>query len=271
MRLTKHRLPEGPGWALDGRLIPRGVDLELLLGLSRAAMLDLLARLPLGERTDAPLLAPVDPNQEVWAAGVTYLRSREAREAESRSANVYERVYDAPRPELFLKAIGWRVVGEGQPIRIRRDSRWNVPEPELAVVANCHGEIVGYSAGNDVSSRDIEGENPLYLPQAKIYTGSCGLGPGIELDTPGEMRTLPVALSVQRGETLVFEGETDISQMKRGLQELVDYLFRELSFPHGVWLMTGTGIVPPDEFTLEVGDRVRIQVGPLHLEQRVAS
>jgi 2-dehydro-3-deoxy-D-arabinonate dehydratase len=269
MRLTKHRLQEGPNWALDGHLLPRGVDLGLLLSLPRRAMLDLLQCLPPGERTEAAVVAPIDPGQEVWAAGVTYRRSREAREAESRSANVYERVYEAPRPELFFKAVGWRVVGDGEPLRIRRDSRWNVPEPELAVLANCQGEIVGLSAGNDMSSRDIEGENPLYLPQAKIYDGSCGLGPGIELATPDEMRDLPVTLRIQRGGEVAFQGETSTSQMKRGLQELVDYLFHELAFPRGVWLMTGTGLVPPDEFTLEVSDRVQIQVGALCLENPV--
>jgi 2-dehydro-3-deoxy-D-arabinonate dehydratase len=246
------------------------VELGQLLSLSRQAMLDLLACLPRGEAVEAPAMAPIEPGQDFWAAGVTYLRSREAREAESRSANVYERVYDAPRPELFLKAAGWRVVGDGEPVRIRRDSRWNVPEPELAVLANCQGEIVGFCAGNDMSSRDIEGENPLYLPQAKIYTGSCGLGPGIKLAAPGEMHDLPVILRIQRGEGIVFQGETSTSQMKRGLQALVDYLFCELAFPHGVWLMTGTGIVPPDDFTLEIGDRVQIQVGSLFLENPVA-
>lgn len=271
MRLTKHCHREGSCWALDSRLLPSRVDLDLLLSLPQQAMLNLLECLPQGNRAEAPMVAPVEPDQEVWAAGVTYLRSREAREAESRSANVYERVYDAPRPELFLKSVGWRVVGDGEPVRIRRDSQWDVPEPELAVLANCQGQIVGFAAGNDMSSRDIEGENPLYLPQAKIYTGSCGLGPGIELAPPDEMRNLPVTLCIQRGETPVFQGETNTSQMKRGLQELVDYLFRELAFPHGVWLMTGTGIVPPDEFTLEVGDRVRIQVGPLQLENAVSS
>jgi 2-dehydro-3-deoxy-D-arabinonate dehydratase len=234
-------------------------------------MLDLLNCLPRGKPAEGLLVAPVEPDQEVWAAGVTYLRSREAREAESRSATVYERVYDAPRPELFLKAVGWRVVGHGAPVRIRQDSRWNVPEPELAILVNGQGEIVGLSAGNDMSSRDIEGENPLYLPQAKIYAGSCGLGPGIEIAAADEMQNLPVTLSIQRGEGVVFQGETSTSQMKRGLQELVDYLFSELAFPHGVWLMTGTGIVPPDDFTLEVGDRVQIQVGSLSLENLVAS
>jgi len=247
------------------------VDLGLLLSLPREAMLDLLNCLPQGERVEAPPVAPVEPDQEVWAAGVTYLRSREAREAESRSANVYERVYDALRPELFLKAVGWRVVGDGEPLRIRQDSRWNVPEPELAVLANCQGEIVGFGAGNDMSSRDIEGENPLYLPQAKIYAGSCGLGPGVELATSDEMRNLAVTLRIQRGETPVFQGQTSTSQMKRGLQELIDYLFRELAFPRGVWLMTGTGIVPPDDFTLHIGDKVRIQVGRLQLENPVSS
>src|SRR5919108_2107543 len=179
MELTRHQSPDGPRWARDGRWLPQQLTLGLLLELPKSAMVDLLHRLPAGSQAEGSLLPPLEPMHEVWASGVTYLRSREARKAESTVGDVYELVYDAERPELFLKAIGWRVVGHGAPVRIRRDSHWDVPEPELVLVLNRELEIVGYCAGNDLSSRSIEGENPLYLPQAKIYHNSCALGPGI--------------------------------------------------------------------------------------------
>ena len=269
MYLTRHQMPQGPRWALDGWLLPPSVDLSLLLALRRRPMLRMLEELPEGPAADGPLLAPIDAAQEVWAAGVTYLRSREAREAESQAGDVYERVYDAQRPELFPKASGWRAVGHGAPVRIRSDSHWNVPEPELVIVANSHQEIVGYCAGNDVSSRDIEGENPLYLPQAKVYDGSCALGPSIQLATTAELQDLRVGIAIRRKGETVFQGETRVSRMKRGLDELVTYLFRELEYPRGVLLMTGTGVVPPDEFTLHPGDAVQIQVGSMMLENTV--
>jgi len=200
---------------------------------------------------------------------VTYLRSRDARKAESQTADVYERVYTAERPELFYKAGGWRVQGHGQPVRVRADSRWNVPEPELTLVANRHGEIVGYTAGNDVSSRSIEGENPLYLPQAKVYNGACALGPGIRLAAATTMTDLPIKLEVWRGGAARFTGETRTSQIRRGLDELIGFLRRELDFPYGVFLMTGTGIVPPDDTSLQAGDTVRLAVGDLWLENPV--
>jgi 2-dehydro-3-deoxy-D-arabinonate dehydratase len=183
--------------------------------------------------------------------------------------DAYERVYAAERPELFFKAPGWRVVGPGGAVRVRRDSGWNVPEPELVLVLNSRMEIVGYTAGNDVSSRDIEGENPLYLPQAKVYDGACSLGPGIVLARPDEMRDLPIRLRVTRDGATVFEGGVSTSRMKRSLEELAGYLGRELSLPHGAFLMTGTGIVPPDEFTLRPGDGVEVSVGDLVLENDV--
>jgi 2-dehydro-3-deoxy-D-arabinonate dehydratase len=245
--------------------------LSALLELRRDAMLQLLTMLPPYGLANDELLAPIDPQQEVWAAGVTYLRSRDARRVESKVADVYDRVYDAARPELFFKAAGWRVVGTGMPIRIRADSRWNVPEPELVIVINRHREIVGYCAGNDVSSRDIEGENPLYLPQAKVYDGSCALGNGILLCEPNEINHVPIRLEIQRGSATVFEGETTTATMKRTLSELTEYLTRELDFPHGVFLMTGTGIVPGNEFTLQPDDVVSIQVGPLTIKNRVAN
>ena len=182
MYLTRHEAPGGPRWALDGHFLPPSFSLELLLQLPKAAVADFLRALPKGApAAGSELLAPVEPTQEVWAAGVTYLRSRDAREEESAVKDVYTRVYEAKRPELFFKANGWRVAGHGMPIRVRDDSKWNVPEPELALVINSAGEIVGHTVCNDVSSRDIEGDNPLYLPQAKVYNGSCAVGPGIHI------------------------------------------------------------------------------------------
>ena len=269
MYLTRHQTAQGSHWALDGYLLSPGLDLSVLLGLRRRVLLDLLKSMPQDELAAGALLPPLDPLHEVWAAGVTYLRSREARRAESSMADVYDRVYDAVRPELFFKAVGWRVIGHTMPVRIRRDSKWNVPEPELVIVVNRHQEIVGYCAGNDLSSRDIEGENPLYLPQAKIYNGSCALGPGILMAGADEMIDLPIRLEVLRQSALLFQGETRVAHMKRRLPELVDYLGRELDFPHGVFLMTGTGIVPGDDFSLQPGDVVRVTVGSLSLENLV--
>ena len=213
--------------------------------------------------------APIDQHQEVWAAGVTYLRSRDARKAESIMADMYQKVYEAERPEFFSKSIGWRVSGNGAPIRIRKDSNWNVPEPELVLVINSQREIVGYCAGNDVSSRDIEGENPLYLPQAKIYNGSCALGHGIWICEPDEIKNIPIRLQVQRANESIFNGETNTATMKRTLPELVEFLTRELDFPQGVLLMTGTCLVPDGGFTLQSDDVVVIQVGELKIENWV--
>ncbi len=203
-------------------------------------------------------------SQEVWASACDLL-SRDARQAESETGDIYARVYLAERPELFMKAVGWRVRGPEDAIRVRPDSTWDVPEPELTLVVNRHQEIVGYVAGNDVSSRSIEGANPLYLPQAKVYDGSCALGPGIHLATPDEMRDLPITLEILRGEERIFYGETSTTQMKRSFEELVSALFRELAFPRGAFLMTGTGIVPGDDFTLTSGDVVRVGVGGMTL------
>jgi 2-dehydro-3-deoxy-D-arabinonate dehydratase len=269
MNLTRHITPNGPRWACDGQFLFPEMSLSSLLALSRDEMLACLSKIARGEKASSNPLAPLDPQQEVWAAGVTYLRSREARRAESAVASIYDRAYTAPRPELFFKSPGWRVAGSGQPVRVRRDSGWNVPEPELVAVANSRQEIVGYSAGNDVSSRDIEGENPLYLPQAKIFNGSCAVGPGIVLASEAELNTLPIGLEVIRQGALVYQGKTSSARMKRPISELFDYLGRELSFPHGVLLMTGTGIVPPDDFNLAPSDFVRIQIGELTLENMV--
>jgi len=198
----------------------------------------------------------------VWAAGVTYKRSREARERESAgAARFYDLVYAAARPELFLKATPNRVVGPGGRVHIRRDSRWSVPEPELALVLSPRLKLVGYTIGNDMSARDIEGENPLYLPQAKVYDHSCALGPVITL--PGAMPPLDrvtIRLTIDRRGGLVFDGSTSPAQMARGLDDLVAWLGRDNSFPHGVILLTGTGVVPPDDFALAPGDLVTIEI-----------
>lgn len=210
---------------------------------------------------DVILLAPIE-QQEVWAAGVTYKRSQEARERESvGAARFYDMVYTAPRPELFFKATPHRVAGPGESVRIRADSKWNVPEPELALVISPRMEIVGYTVGNDMSSRDIEGENPLYLPQAKVYDGACALGPVVLLAghlPPPEQTT--IRLSIARSGATVFEGTTTVAAMARSFADLVSWLGRENSFPDGVILLTGTGIVPADDFTLLPGDNVSIDV-----------
>jgi 2-dehydro-3-deoxy-D-arabinonate dehydratase len=270
MYLSCHQTAAGPRWALEGRYLPAGFTLERMLEVRAADVRGFLEDLGSEGPAEDPLLPPIEPAHEVWASGVTYLQSREARESESTDADAYERVYDAERPELFFKALGWRVVGHGDRVRVREDSHWNVPEPELVLVINSGMEIVGYTAGNDVSSRDIEGENPLYLPQAKVYDGSCSLGPGIVLSGPDSMRDLRITMSVRRGDEVVFEGAVDTSQMKRTPEELVTFLGKELAFPGGAFLMTGTGIVPEDDFTLEIGNLVGISVGDLLLENEVA-
>jgi 2-dehydro-3-deoxy-D-arabinonate dehydratase len=210
---------------------------------------------------DLTLLAPLD-RQEVWAAGVTYKRSQEARERESvGAARFYDLVYSAPRPELFFKANPHRVSAPGERVHIRRDSRWSVPEPELALVVSPRLRIVGYTIGNDMSARDIEGENPLYLPQAKIYDHCCALGPVITLvDSMPPLPEVTVRLVIERGSTRAFEGATSLSQMARTLDDLVRWLGKETSFPNGAVLLTGTGIVPPDDFTLAPGDWVHIDI-----------
>ena len=271
MRLTRHLSADGPRWAIDDSFLPPSFTLAHLLQLPRAGGADFLQALPRAGAASGTLLPPIEAEHEVWAAGVTYLRSREAREHESSAKDVYSRVYEAARPELFFKATGWRVAGHRMPIRIREDSRWNVPEPELTLVINAHGEIVGFCAGNDVSSRDIEGENPLYLPQAKVYNGSCALGPGIVLAEADRLRDLTIRLDVIRAGRSIFTGDTRTARMKRPFEELVAYLCRELDFPRGVFLMTGTGIVPPQEFSMASGDLVRITIGSLTLENVVDS
>jgi 2-dehydro-3-deoxy-D-arabinonate dehydratase len=207
------------------------------------------------------LLAPID-SQEVWAAGVTYLRSRDARKEESQDTGggqFYDRVYDAERPEIFFKACKHRVIAPSNPMRLRSDASWNVPEPELTLAINRFGSIFGYTIGNDLSSRDIEGENPLYLPQAKVWSDCCALGPGLVVRDPLP-RSTAISLSITRSGAEAFRGETSLDQMKRTLEELAAWLWRDNCFPAGTYMMTGTGTVPPNEFTLHSGDVISISI-----------
>ena len=213
----------------------------------------------------AHIQAPIG-NQEVWAAGVTYYRSRSARMEESKSAgggDFYDRVYTAERPELFFKATASRVAGHGSHVRIRSDAKWNVPEPELTLLVNQRGQIIGYTVGNDMSSRDIEGENPLYLPQAKVYDRSCALGPSILVSPEPLPITTPISIEIIRAGVTEFSAATTLAELKRAPSTLVEYLYRDNSFPFGAFLMTGTGIVPPDTFTLASGDHIRITIDPI--------
>jgi 2-dehydro-3-deoxy-D-arabinonate dehydratase len=220
---------------------------------------------PAAALASARLEAPIG-SQEVWAAGVTYFRSRSARMAESKDAgggDFYDRVYTAERPELFFKATASRVAGPGSNVRIRTDATWSVPEPELTLLINPRGQIIGYTVGNDMSSRDIEGENPLYLPQAKVYDRSCALGPCILISNDPLPSTTSIQIEILRGGNAVFSGATTLAELKRKPADLAAYLFRENTFPYGAFLMTGTGIVPPDDFTLAPADKIRITIGPI--------
>ena len=208
------------------------------------------------------LLAPIG-RQEIWASGVTYYKSREARMDESKDSgggDFYDRVYSADRPELFMKAMPYRTAGPGGKVNIRKDSKWNVPEPELTLLVSSGGKIIGYTAGNDMSSRDIEGENPLYLPQAKCYDQSAAVGPCIYVSEDPMADDSEIHLEILRGDKQMFHGQIEISQIKRKFEDLVHYLMLETSFPSGCYLMTGTGIVPPNEFTLQQGDEIRITI-----------
>lgn len=262
---TAHRLPDA---SLDA-LIQRD-DLPAYLS-------EQVKRLPgsgIFDLEREKLLPPVG-SQEVWAAGVTYFRSRDARMEESKSAGggtFYDRVYAADRPELFFKSSGHRAVGHGQSVRIRRDSKWNVPEPELTLVISAGGKIVGYTIGNDMSSRDIEGENPLYLPQAKVYDGACAIGPGIFVSDQPISKETKISIAINRDGKVAFEGATTLAELKRKPTELVEYLYRESSYPNGCFLMTGTGIVPTSAFTLEPGDKISITIESIGtLENTVAA
>jgi len=271
MKIAKFVTPDDDtprvGLLEDDRLRPLGAGPLRLSTLLHGddvegRIADLLSRggspLPLSA---ARLLAPIDA-QEVWGAGVTYERSKVAREEESeQGGSFYDLVYRAPRPELFFKATPSRVVDPGQPIRVRRDTAWCVPEPELALVLSPDLRLVGFTVGNDVSARDIEGENPLYLPQAKVYDASCALGPWVtlarEMPPPSE---IGIRLEIERQGETVFDGSTSVARMARRFDELIDWLGRDNTFPDGVILLTGTGIVPPDEFSLRDQDVVRITI-----------
>ena len=271
MKLCRFQTPEsGPRVGLIANdavfdLSVEGID-SLSALLERDDLLPQLTvlvrnNLPRFALADVQLLAPVE-RQEVWAVGVTYLRSKTARMEESDfSASAYDKVYDAPRPELFFKSLPEKVVGTGETVGIRRDAKWNVPEPELALVVNSRGHITGFTIGNDMSSRDIEGENLLYLPQAKIYERSCAIGPCITVGADeNDARQWSIQIKILRGDATVFQGETSVSKIKRTFGELVEYLFRSQKFPHGAVLLTGTGVVPPDGFTLQPGDNIQIGI-----------
>jgi 2-dehydro-3-deoxy-D-arabinonate dehydratase len=253
-----------------------GADWDALLSYedlhgALTALID--GQTPMGELHAAEILAPIG-KQEVWAAGVTYYRSRGARMEESKDAgggSFYDRVYSAERPELFFKSTASRTVGTGGKVRLRADSTWNVPEPELTLLVSPGGQITGYTIGNDMSSRDIEGENPLYLPQAKVYSASCALGPGILVSNEPLASSTEIAIEILRHGAVAFSGQTALTELKRDPQTLVEYLFRDNAFPQGCFLMTGTGIVPPSSFTLASGDLIRITIEPIGtLENEVA-
>jgi len=272
MKLCRFKNKSGQvciGWVTDDStvldLTPAGItQLQSLLESDNpTAEIDRIAKqkLPSIRLSEIQLCPPVE-RQEVWAAGVTYLRSKTARMEESNfSATAYDRVYAAERPELFFKSLAEKVVATGGPVGIRRDATWNVPEPELALVLNSRGKVAGYTIGNDMSSRDIEGENLLYLPQAKIYRHSCALGPWIRLGaTEAEAREWKIKIEIRRDGKNVFTGETSVGQIKRRFEELAAFLFRSQSFPHGAVMLTGTGVVPPDTFTLQERDEIRIEI-----------
>ncbi len=254
----------------DGHFFLSGVDIDTLINRDHlySYLLSLLPKLTRLPSEEVPVFlsgampAPIG-SQEVWAAGVTYLRSRDARMEESKAsggATFYDKVYEAERPELFFKSLPHRVAGHLQDVYIRRDSTWNVPEPELALFINTHGVIQGYSIGNDMSSRSIEGENPLYLPQAKSYERSAALGPCLYIPEAPIDRDTAIHMNILRDNKPVFEGSIQISQMKRSLTELAEFLFRETDFPTGCYLMTGTCLVPDNDFTLHENDIVNITI-----------
>jgi 2-dehydro-3-deoxy-D-arabinonate dehydratase len=264
------RLARGDSETGPAELLPTDVTLDDILTRGGDALAEALDTAPgAGSAAGLRVLAPVE-GQEIWAAGVTYERSRDARIEESESAaSVYDLVYDAARPELFFKSAGWRARGPAEEIGVRADSTWDAPEPELALVISARGEVVGYTVGNDVSSRSIEGENPLYLPQAKIFDGSCALGPCI---VPASRIQPPfdVSLEIVRGGEAIVAGTTSTARLRRTFEDLAEHLMRALAQPVGAILLTGTGIVPGPEFTLLGGDVVRIGIGGLgRLENRV--
>ncbi len=270
MKLAKYRSTSGQsavGIVQDDMLVPLEIAssdktlASLLETENPRDTIESLEKQPAMSLEGVHLLPPID-QQEVWAAGVTYKRSKTARMEESEAAaSCYDRVYESARPELFMKATPHRVRGHGQPLRIRQDSKWNVPEPELTLVLNSKLRIVAYTVGNDMSSRDIEGDNPLYLPQAKVYDDCCGIGPWLTLSESMPPRhSIGIALSIKRNGQVAFRGSTSVDQLARELEDLVAWLGRDNSFPHGAFLLTGTGIVPESDFSLQPGDVVEITV-----------
>jgi 2-dehydro-3-deoxy-D-arabinonate dehydratase len=255
------RLAHGPAGAGPAELLDARASIDAVLGGDPGALQELLGGPAGGPVPDgAVAVAPVGA-QPVWAAGVTFRRSRDARLEESGGLDAYDKVYLAERPELFVKALPGTAPGPGQPIAVRADSHWNVPEPELVVVADRRGEIVAYTIGNDVSSRSIEGENPLYLPQAKLYRGSCALGPClVPVDEAPDPAGMEIALAITRDDIALYRNTCAIADMKRGLPELVDWLWRGQDLPLGAVLLTGTSIVPPPELSLQPGDQVTISI-----------
>ena len=263
-----YRTTEGIVIDFDGQFFLHQEDFDTFINNdsvyrdSKELIANLKANIDHKELLKNNLLAPIN-SQELWAAGVTYYKSRSARIEESQETgggDFYNKVYHADRPEIFFKCNGFRVKGSGESVRIRKDSTWNVPEPELTLVITSNRKIIGFTIGNDMSSRSIEGENPLYLPQAKSYNGSAALGPCILLSETEPKQDSTITLEIQRDETVIFVGKTTLGQMKRKLSDLVSYLFRELDFPYGCYLMTGTGVIPPDDFTLKSGDKINISI-----------
>ena len=276
-RMKLHCLEKGTLLEKDGECHAVENDLLGRLFQSRAGEVESILE---GVKTANPaevnggILPPVPDLTEIWAAGVTYLRSKSARMEESEKSGgdvFYDMVYDAERPELFFKAMGYRAIGAGGEIRFRGDSSWDVPEPELTLAINSGGEIFGFAVGNDVSSRSIEGENPLYLPQAKVYRGSCAVGPCLLLGRDALKSDASVKLTITRAGKVVFDDSTDLTQLKRSFEELVEFLYRELDFPNGAMLMTGTGLVPGSDFTLSPGDVVAIEIEGLGVLENVVA
>ena len=276
-RMKLHCLEKGTLLEKDGECHAVENDLLGRLFQSRAGEVESILE---GVKTANPaevnggILPPVPDLTEIWAAGVTYFRSKSARMEESEKSGgdvFYDMVYDAERPELFFKAMGYRAIGAGGEIRFRGDSSWDVPEPELTLAINSGGEIFGFAVGNDVSSRSIEGENPLYLPQAKVYRGSCAVGPCLLLGRDALKSDASIKLTITRAGKVVFDDSTDLTQLKRSFEELVEFLYRELDFPNGAMLMTGTGLVPGSDFTLSPGDVVAIEIEGLGVLENVVA